>query len=369
MRPSPRSSTFIPPFTGALQIAFAGTSWVKLRKTGFSSPPNIVGEVGRLRHSEGKPPIRIPNDGFSSGWRGEACCVLAARYGKTLSLEQRKNEQSSTLDDPTALRPSIIKRLHLSLGKRIVREIVRFMGPCMMVDDEGASQEPAMHANWTTAIAEPSGRLSPTVMTRWTMLNSSVDQHDDNLQHLSERFHQPMAELQTTGDPKGGTGVSASIAQSPFRQLFKSASNTVSSKPCLHPGIHTLINDLLQSKSVLAQLEGLSRLCALTPVHRLPAELLGEIFVHVDTDDLTNVALVCSAWNAASATAVLGNYSTLCIIFKPEEGIPCERIRTWLAKVRNAPGKTLRLSHGPHYGFELGLPNAVLRPHGIHFAR
>ncbi|KAJ3541414.1 hypothetical protein NMY22_g3895 [Coprinellus aureogranulatus] len=224
----------------------------------------------------------------------------------------------------------------------------------MMVDDEGREPAvPVMHANWTTAIAEPAGRLSPTIMTRWTMLNSSVDQHGDNLQHPSERFHRPMAELQTTGDPEGVTDVSATVAQSPFRRLFKSASNSVSpqsGKPSLHPRIHTLINDLLQSKSVLAQLEGLSRLCALTPVHRLPAELLGEIFVHVDTDDLTNVALVCSAWNAASATAVLGNYSTLCIIFKPEEGIPCERIRTWLAKVRNAPGKTLRLSHGPHYG-------------------
>ncbi|KAJ3514520.1 hypothetical protein NMY22_g14704 [Coprinellus aureogranulatus] len=102
--------------------------------------------------------------------------------------------------------------------------------------------------------------------------------------------------------------------------------------------------------------------CALSPVRRVPPEILDEIFEHVEEKALSQLALVCHAWNAG-ATAALARHrsSNLSIEFKPRDGVPCDRIRTWIAEGGKGVGGERSLKLGPegaaygscgHWGYE-----------------
>ncbi|KAJ3511559.1 hypothetical protein NMY22_g15613 [Coprinellus aureogranulatus] len=85
----------------------------------------------------------------------------------------------------------------------------------------------------------------------------------------------------------------------------------------------------------------------LSPVRRVPPEVLGEIFAHItDSKDLANASLISRAWRATSLLA-----PTDCHIqFKTEYGIPCTRIRSWLARVERSACKKLELSQASYCG-------------------
>ncbi|TEB19539.1 hypothetical protein FA13DRAFT_1802128 [Coprinellus micaceus] len=82
---------------------------------------------------------------------------------------------------------------------------------------------------------------------------------------------------------------------------------------------------------------------ALSPIRRIPPEILHEIFRLVDEKTLLNVSMVCRAWYSASASISAEVLTTLEIRpAGPEGGIPCHRIRSWLAKPVKGT-KTLKL--------------------------
>ncbi|KAJ3500206.1 hypothetical protein NMY22_g19335 [Coprinellus aureogranulatus] len=76
--------------------------------------------------------------------------------------------------------------------------------------------------------------------------------------------------------------------------------------------------------------------------------ILDEIFEHVEEKALSRLALVCRAWNAgASAALARHRSSNLSIEFKPRDGVPCDRIRTWIAEGGKGAGGERSLKLGP----------------------
>ncbi|KAJ3505179.1 hypothetical protein NMY22_g17675 [Coprinellus aureogranulatus] len=80
--------------------------------------------------------------------------------------------------------------------------------------------------------------------------------------------------------------------------------------------------------------------CALSPIRRIPPEVLCEILAHLtNAKDLANAALACRAWHATSLLTPAENR----IRFWSDIGIPCADIRSWLGRVRHSQSKKLEL--------------------------
>ncbi|KAJ3520858.1 hypothetical protein NMY22_g12561 [Coprinellus aureogranulatus] len=83
--------------------------------------------------------------------------------------------------------------------------------------------------------------------------------------------------------------------------------------------------------------------CALSPIRRIPPEVLCEILAHLTNEkDLANAALACRAWRATSLLTPAENR----IRFWSDIGIPCADIRSWLGRVRHSQSKKLELVQG-----------------------
>lgn len=97
-------------------------------------------------------------------------------------------------------------------------------------------------------------------------------------------------------------------------------------------------------------LEERLQLCriVLSPTRRLPAEILIEIFSWADKKTLLNISLVCRSWNASFNVVSSKSLSTTTMRFISEDGIPCHKILSWLAKPVTGT-KTLNIEHEVSY--------------------
>ncbi|KAJ3508202.1 hypothetical protein NMY22_g16691 [Coprinellus aureogranulatus] len=150
-------------------------------------------------------------------------------------------------------------------------------------------------------------------------------------------------------DPVNGN-LSSMTKDSRLQHLFSTSSTPSAAgttAPSLQPDLQVPVSEFLQAHIMPTQLEELSQPLLLAPAHRLPIELLDQVFSHVDPRDLNRVALVCRSWHTASITRSNGRYLDIHICFKAKDGMPCKWIGSWLAKARSGTNKRLQLTPIP----------------------